>query len=321
MAVEKHPCENGLTEECFEKYPAWAKQALAYKLMHLLCPAAITRRLPKWLHLALIGEGVILPPGYEPPPGTVIPPGYTFPPGWSPGDPLPPAFGPGPPPGIIVPPGGVIPPTYLNPNDPGPRYRPRAAPPVQEVTIEITAQNDGRQAYCAWGFWNEAHEATSGNLIFPGETETTEGIKAANDMPDFFIFRSFFDFDLSAIPAGASIMAATLTLQSCGAGVCEASLQEGTQSDALGPEDYGAFTGSLFDTLTWIIGSNVFTLNVAGRTYVESKFGDTAKLCMREYDHDYLDIEPAIGEDFYAGLYWSGAPAANRPKLTVTYSS
>lgn len=78
----------------------------------------------------------------------------------------------------------------------------------------------------------------------------------------------------------------------------------------------------MFDSLTWVIGENVFTMNVPGKIYIQGKFGDTAKLCLREYDHDYLDVAPGVGEDFRSGLYWSGAAvAANRPKLTVTYKT
>jgi len=189
------------------------------------------------------------------------------------------------------------------------------------VTVEITAQSDKREGFTAWEFWDDAHDSPSGNLVFMSETETDKAIRAQNDMPELTIFRSFFDFDLSAIPVSAVISACTLKIQNYGAGVCNASIQEGTQvGDPFGA-DYDAFTGVFFDTLTWTSGGNVFTLNAAGLTYIQSVFAGTAKLCMREYSHDYLDVSPAIGEDFHAGLYWSGAAAANRPKLTVTYGA
>jgi hypothetical protein len=159
-------------------------------------------------------------------------------------------------------------------------------------------------------------------MIFPGETETDNAIKANIDGIDIFIYRSFFDFDLSSIPASATIISCTLTLENYGTANCDASIQEGTQGDSLAPDDYSAFTGLFFDTLTWATGSNVFTLNAAGLIYVQSVFESTAKFCMREYDHDYLDAAPANGEDFHAGLYWSGAAfPSNRPILTVQYKS
>lgn len=321
MAEERHPCIDGLTEECFRAYPSWAKRAFAIKLMNTLIPAQISRRLPKGLFPGLIGPGVILPPGVDFPPGTTIPPGYTFPPGWTAGDPLPPFFGPEPPPGIEIPPGGAIPPIFLTPFEPGPPHRVSPTAPGVTVIGTFTAQNDGREGATGMG-WPLVHGMGAGNVIFPGETETDIAIRARWQGIDTNIYRSFFDFDLSGIPAGATITECTLTLQSYGGFTCDLSIQEGTQNDPLGTDDYDAFTGSLFDSKTWILGSNVFTLNVPGQTYIQSKFGATAKLCMREYPHDYLNISPANGEDFKAGLYWSGAAvAANRPKLTVTYET
>jgi|GEM_PF-6595372 len=112
MAKQEHPCANGLTPECFAAFPEWAKLAFCYKLLHVLIPASISRRLPKGLFPGRIGPGAILPAGWDPPPGVVVPPGYTvperwipftyfilpegmtweqvFPPGWTAGDALPP---------------------------------------------------------------------------------------------------------------------------------------------------------------------------------------------------------------------------------------
>jgi len=169
--------------------------------------------------------------------------------------------------------------------------------------------------------WDEAHDATSGNMMWLPETETNEAIRAQFEMPEACIFRSFFDFDLASIPGGASIVSCTFEVKSSGGNICIASIQKGTQSDALEFDDYDAFSGAPFGTLTWAAGINVFVLNAAGLAYIESKFGDTAKLCMREYTHDYLDAIPGDGEDHKAGLYWSGAAGANRPKMTIKYTS
>jgi len=84
MSGADHPCANGLTPECFEAYPEWAKIALAYKLLHVLIPANISRRLPKGLFPGRIGPGALLPAGWDPPPGVIVPPNYTVPPSWIP---------------------------------------------------------------------------------------------------------------------------------------------------------------------------------------------------------------------------------------------
>jgi hypothetical protein len=115
-----HPCADGLTKECFRAYPAWARQAFAYKLLHILLPKQLTKNLPRGLNLPLVPPGIVLPPGVELPPGTIIAPDVSFPPGWTPGD--------LPPPGVITPPGvsptppesGDTPPLYVEVWEPGP---------------------------------------------------------------------------------------------------------------------------------------------------------------------------------------------------------
>jgi len=155
MAINEHPCANGLTPECFAAFPEWAKLAFCYKLLHVLIPANISKRLPKGLFPGRIGPGAILPAGWDPPPGVVVPPGYTvperwipftyfilpegmtweqvFPPGWTAGDPLPPGVtidagvvfpvgwsaGDALPAGVTISPGAVFPPGWT-PGDPLP---------------------------------------------------------------------------------------------------------------------------------------------------------------------------------------------------------
>jgi len=111
MARKEHPCEDGLTPECFEKYPQWASQAFAYRLLCILFPPQITRRLQRLLTGAIVGPGAVIPPGVIPPPGVIIPPDTEFPPDWTPGDPAPP--------GVIIPPDTQFPPDWT-PGDPAP---------------------------------------------------------------------------------------------------------------------------------------------------------------------------------------------------------
>ena len=132
--ILKHPCELGLTPECFQKYPVWARQALAYKFLHILLPKQLTKNLPKNLNKPLVAPGVSIPPGVELPPGTVISPDVSFPPGWTPGDTppegviippgtvFPPGWTPGdtPPEGVIIPPGTVFPPGWTPGDTPPP---------------------------------------------------------------------------------------------------------------------------------------------------------------------------------------------------------
>mgnify|MGYP001573793177 CR=1 FL=1 len=141
------PCSRGLTKSCFDAYPAFARQALAFKILHILFPKEITRKLPKIFRGVLLAPGEVLPPGIELPGGTVVTPGVVFPPGWVPGEPFPPGVplppgpvpSPGaipgvpPPPGAPIPggpepspgeiPGGPLPPGVPAPPIPSPRPR------------------------------------------------------------------------------------------------------------------------------------------------------------------------------------------------------
>lgn len=126
---QENPCLKGLTGDCFKAQPAWAKQAFAYRLVHLLCPRVLSKRLPKGLRQALVPPGVTLPPGADLPPGTIIPPGGDVPTTWNTGDPLPSgAIGaPTTPPGTDT--TGTTPPTYVAPWTPGPvRTTPYTSP-------------------------------------------------------------------------------------------------------------------------------------------------------------------------------------------------
>lgn len=105
------PCLERLDADCFRSHPAWAKRAFAYRLVHLLTPKPLTKRLPRALRRPLLAPGVEMPPGVDIPPGTVIGPGVQIPPGWQPGDLAPP--------GITIPPGTVFPPGWT-PGDPVP---------------------------------------------------------------------------------------------------------------------------------------------------------------------------------------------------------
>jgi len=109
--VKALPCHRALDAECFRAYPAWARQALAYRLLHVFFPPWLTRRLPKFLRMPLIAPGVTIPTGAYLPPGSVVGPDTVFPPGWVSPDP--------PPDGVYIPPGTEFPPGWT-PGDPLP---------------------------------------------------------------------------------------------------------------------------------------------------------------------------------------------------------
>lgn len=89
MAEIRHACEDGLTPACFEKHPQYAKKVFAYRLMHTLCPARMTRKLRDSLWKGLTE----FPLSWVPPEDFILPPEKTweevFPEDWTPADPLP----------------------------------------------------------------------------------------------------------------------------------------------------------------------------------------------------------------------------------------
>lgn len=93
------PCLRRIDADCFRSRPAWAKRAFAYRLVHLLTPKPLTKRLPKGLRTALIPPGVVWQPGDPLPPGAIMP--AVLPPGVEATGPTPPTYtevwSPGPP--------------------------------------------------------------------------------------------------------------------------------------------------------------------------------------------------------------------------------
>lgn len=364
MTGQEHPCARGLTKECFEKYPEWAKRAFAYKLMHTLWPPWLTRRLPKWLRLALIGDGVILPPGYIPPDGMTIPPNYTFPPGWSPGDPIPsgitiPAgtifppgwspgdplppgvtiepgaefppgwtpgdpipssFGPDPPPGIIVPPGGAIPPLYSSPGEPGPAHKPSDGAVVKPVTVEITSSIKDGHVRNDDADWSTARTTGTGNVVDDNDVNFIHAMAVNYWSGIYNVYRSFFYFDLSSIPAGKTISEVVLLLTELIYHKTGVAVFEGTQAATLTVADFGAFESTEFASQAFEDGENEIELNSDGIQFVQDNIGSEIKLCCRESDYDVGNVTPPASSNHNNGCYYADhSTAAYRPKLKVTY--
>lgn len=122
--MAEHPCAKGLTQACFKAHPKWARQAFAYKLMHLLLPKQATARLPKGLRQIFPN----LPPGWDP---SADAPGYLYP---------------GYPEGWMYPEEGAGPPLYVGPWGPGPVHRPPGGipgvVPTPSLLYEITDHSE-----------------------------------------------------------------------------------------------------------------------------------------------------------------------------------
>lgn len=87
--------------------------------------------------------------------------------------------------------------------------------------------------------------------------------------------------------------------------------------------DINNFTGNSFGQSATVTGTGsvAITLNSTGLTYLTNRLGKTAKLFLREYDHDVLNSAPTNGAG-HGGTYGDqeNATQTNRPRLVITYT-
>lgn len=144
---------------------------------------------------------------------------------------------------------------------------------------------------------------------------------------NYYVTRSFLYFDLSALPGGATVTSAIVTVRGYTSANSQVCIQQGTQTGTdktgLVIGDWNAFTGTPFSIINWITGSdprNNFTLDAAGIAYIESVAGSTAKFCLREYDSDYSDVAPLNNTDNVNSMYFSASIEANWAYITIGYT-
>jgi hypothetical protein len=379
--------------------------ALAYRLVHLLTPKPLTKRLPRALQRPLVFPGITIPPGLDfppgviatpaaeippdwspgdpPPPGIHIPWGVFFPPGWTPGDPLPPGitidplafFGDGwrpgdpLPPGVILAPGasfpigwrpgdplppgitinpsiaipdgwsppsprpqccftppalpsgvdltGPTPPMYVFPWEPGTIHSPGIISIVAGLYTIGADSTDGIVAKSGYG-WDTIHDAESGHFSNASAPYSREATKVYNFTDNgYTITRSFFIFDLTAVPIKMP-KSVTLQLTEYVQHDTGVSVHKGTQQGRPYNYDYDSFEPQIFGNATWQDGVNLIAFNLYGIAYIASVLGSQAKLCIREYDHDYLDIAPTGYKNYRNGCHYSETTNPDhRPKLLI----
>ena len=191
--------------------------------------------------------------------------------------------------------------------------------------ITSTSKDGYVRQYNDYISWSEAHDKTSGNAVGDSDSTADAYAKLENlspQRPD--ICRGFLPFDFSSLPTNRTLFYAKLTV----VGVKKDSgtspkitVQEGTQADTLTTDDYDAFTGSYFTLLEPPSSQATFgnTFNAAGLSYLESKVGSTAKLCLREYDHDYLDQCPSDTTTYGSSIHASESTVED-PTLTLYFA-
>lgn len=173
--------------------------------------------------------------------------------------------------------------------------------------------------------WSTARNAGTGNFTF---TDTGVGWDGTNG---FYIRRSFYPFDTSAITVGATITEAllkiyvTLVLDSYNDAYSYINIFQSTQADetslVLGDfDEIGSTAGATAIDLTagfTTSAYNTFTLDATGRGWVTP--GGWSKLASRE-GHDAENQEPGSSGAPNSIIRQQFSEDANDPTLSVTWS-
>lgn len=180
------------------------------------------------------------------------------------------------------------------------------------MSIKLAGTSADGYIYLAGSDWDTVRNASDGSFVGASDSKTSGAMSVFSESQPYEMVRSFLFFDLSAIPPGTNISSAVISIGGYDQAVNNVVLQQGTQGDTLAKADFDAFTGDpLAPVLAWQVSTgpsdlNKFILNAAGRDYLRSAFGGTAKFCLREYDHDYSNVDPGSGyPDYLDGMYYA----------------
>lgn len=207
---------------------------------------------------------------------------------------------------------------HVEPFGPGPPRPPPQPSPDPSVYPLYSGTGDGYLRRIIQNTWPLARD----NPVADDGSDTSQyrdnGICAYIHIGNYYVYRSWFDFDLSSIPSWKTISSAVLTLTGWAARDADVIIQKGTQTLPLDVNDFQAFAGPYFSNIFMTDTQCDFIFNAAGIAYLQSVLGATAYLCAREYNCDYLNVAP-INYDNIMGVYFrESTTQENRPLLTIT---
>lgn len=299
-----------------------------------------------WVPGYSIDPAAVFPPGWTPgdplPDGVTLDPGTVFPPGWTAGDPLPEGvsisakfvFPPGWTVGDKLPEGvsvgvqqrpailgsGATPPLYIRIWEPGPPHRPSPSPETKPVTVEITSSIKDGYVRNDDAVWSTARTAGTGDAVNDSAVNYAKAIAVAYWSGVYNVYRSFFYFDLSVIPAGKTISEVVLLLTELIYHDTGVAVFEGTQAATLTTADFDSFESIEFASQVFVDGENEIELNSDGIQFVQDNIGSEIKFCCRESDYDVGNVAPPASSNRRNGCYYANSStAAYRPRLKVTY--
>lgn len=194
-----------------------------------------------------------------------------------------------------------------------------AYPILIDANTYYSSTSDGRVYNAGADDWDVVHGAATGTSISNAVVSLIDAMFDDTGKGNFNISRSFFYFDTSDLGAGAVVSSAVLSLYGVTNAASDVSAQKGTQADPITTADFDSFSGSEYAHVAWAVDQyNDITFNAQGRSDIEVE--GTTKICCREYDCDYLDVEPTGSKA--NGCYFAEETGTDKdPKLVIEYST
>lgn len=172
--------------------------------------------------------------------------------------------------------------------------------------------------YASDSVWATVRGLATGT-VSAGATYNDFGAGSSRWVTDrYYMHRGFFYFDCTGIPDNATIASASLSLYgviNANSSVCA---MKGTQADTLANGDFDSFTGDEYGHVAWGINTyKTISLNAQGIADIIITAG-TTKICTREYNHDYLNVDSST-TTYGNGCYFAEYTGDTDPKLDITY--
>lgn len=193
-----------------------------------------------------------------------------------------------------------------------------------------STSGDGLLRNSGTSSWATLRNAATGSLASSTGNSTQVYADNQADFVNRYIDRAIFQFDLTAVPSGATITAAVLSLycssfDATAGGAIGIVSGSPASSTSLATSDFGNVGSTEYITRVNISALSFpvykdFTLNASGISYLQGKIGSTAALVLRtSFDID----NSAPTANSYSSAAFSTVEASGSsqdPYLTVTYT-